>query len=84
MKCSIIAALVVAAVAVPSLAEAKVTRTELRGDHREVRQERRDLRQDLRQHDLCGSRDEHRELRDAKRDLHKDKRAFRRQHHRGK
>lgn len=84
MKRMIVAGLALAALTMPGLAQAKVTRGELHRDAREVRQERHDLHKELRQHDLRGARDERRELRDAKHDLRHDKRAFKRQHHRGR
>lgn len=80
MNRKLIASLILVGLALPGVAQAKVTRAELRRDVHEVKQERRDVRHELHQRDLHGVKQERRELRDAKHDLRHDKRAFRRQH----
>lgn len=79
----LLSTLVVAGLALPGVAQAKVTRAELRHDVHQVREERRDLREELRERDRAGIREEKRELDRAKRELRQDTRRFHRQHHRG-
>lgn len=79
----LLSALVVTGLALPGIAQAHVTRAELRHDVRQVHEEKRDLREERREHDRQGIREEKRELHRAKSELRQDARHFHRQHHRG-
>jgi hypothetical protein len=74
---------IVAGLALPGMAQARVTRGELRHDVHQVREQKRDLREELRERDRKGIREEKHELNRAKHELRQDTRRFHRQHHRG-
>lgn len=82
MKTKLIALALVAGLTMPAVAQARVTRAELRHDVKQVREERRDLKQDLRERDWRGAREERRELGQAKRELKRDSLRFHHQQHR--
>lgn len=81
MKTKLIAAALVAGLALPAAAQARVTRGELRHDVRQVREERRDLKEERRELDWRGVREERRELKRAKGELRRDSRQHYRHHH---
>lgn len=80
MNRTFVAALAVAALALPGLAQAHTTRAELRHDVRVVHQERHELAHAKRNHNPHKVREERREYKAAKRELREDARDFHRTH----
>ena len=80
MKSLLIAATVTLGLAAPTVAEAKVTRHELRHDVRDVHQERHDLKRALNSGNPVRIKAEKHELRGAKQELREDSREAARQH----
>lgn len=82
MNRTLVAALAVAALALPGIAQAHTTRAELRHDARVVHQERHELARAKRTHNPHKVREERRELKAAKREMREDARDFHRTHSR--
>jgi len=87
MKTKLLFALIAAGLALPSAAQARVTRAELHRDVRDVHQERHDLARAVKSGNPARIHAERRELRGARQELREDSRAYarkvhRRQHHR--
>lgn len=80
MNRKLLAVLIGIGVALPGVAEARVTRSDLRQDHRVVHHEKRELRQARQQHEWREARHEKRELHHAQHKLHRDQRHYRQQH----
>lgn len=80
MNRTLVAALAVAALTLPGIAQAHTSRGELRRDVRAVHQERHELARAKRTHNPHKIREERREYKAAKRELREDARDF--HHHR--
>lgn len=75
MKTRLLAGTVIAALLMPAMASAQTA--ELRRDRQEVRQEQRELRQAERHGSARDVREERRDVRDARRELREDRRDYR-------
>ncbi|WP_374530098.1 hypothetical protein [Novosphingobium sp.] len=82
MNHKLLTALIVAGLALPGVAQAKVTNNDLRHDAARVHKEKRELAHARKHHRHHQARHERHELRQAKRDLHRDAHAYARQHSR--
>ncbi|MDE2412260.1 MAG: hypothetical protein KGM18_10855 [Sphingomonadales bacterium] len=80
MNRTLLAALAVAALALPGVASAHTTRAELRHDHQVVQQERHELARAKHHHNYQRAKAERRELKSAKRELREDRRDYNRTH----
>lgn len=80
MKKQLVALALIAGLALPGLAQAHTTRSELRRDHAAIRHEKRELHRARVHHNWKKAHAERRDLARAKHELREDRRDFRRTH----